>query len=166
MGPFDTAQGYQSEAAAQRFADRAAERRRNIDLVQSPGGVSLADSPERVAKRLDRLSRYYAGEPLPTSPAAEAPAQPELITAAALERAADAVAPAGVADAATRAMADGPPADVHAAGELLEKIILTPDFVGVRYLDAGVLAARAVSRVDIRDQAGRVVGYGTGSLVS
>ena len=42
------------------------------------------------------------------------------------------------------------------AGKLLEKIINTADFVGVRYLDAGVAAARAVGRVNIRDAAGRL----------
>jgi endonuclease G len=51
-------------------------------------------------------------------------------------------------------------------GVVLEKIIGTADFVGVRYLDAGVAAARAVGRVNIRDGRGRLVGYGTGSLVS
>jgi endonuclease G len=51
-------------------------------------------------------------------------------------------------------------------GVVLEKIIGTADFVGVRYLDAGVAAARAVGRVNIRDARGRLTGYGTGSLVS
>jgi endonuclease G len=49
---------------------------------------------------------------------------------------------------------------------ILEKIINTSDFVFVRYLEEGVVASRAVCRIQIRDQAGRVIGYGTGSLVS
>src|SRR6266487_3850866 len=55
---------------------------------------------------------------------------------------------------------------VTAAGAVLERIINTPDFVDVRYLEAGIRASHAVGRVDIRDHAGRVVGFGTGSLVT
>ncbi|MBG0826660.1 DNA/RNA non-specific endonuclease [Planomonospora sp. ID67723] len=56
--------------------------------------------------------------------------------------------------------------DAPGADAQLEKIINTADFVGVRYLDAGVAAARAVGRVNIRDGHGRLAGFGTGSLVS
>ncbi|MEO3782651.1 DNA/RNA non-specific endonuclease [Actinocorallia sp. B10E7] len=52
------------------------------------------------------------------------------------------------------------------AAAQLEKIIDTADFVGVRYLDAGVAAARGVGRVNVRDDHGQLRGYGTGSLVS
>jgi endonuclease G, mitochondrial len=55
---------------------------------------------------------------------------------------------------------------VTAAGAVLERIINTPDFVDVRYLEAGTRASHAVGRVDIRDHAGRVVGFGTGSLLT
>src|SRR6266513_2735025 len=55
---------------------------------------------------------------------------------------------------------------VRAAGAVLERIINTPDFVDARYLEAGTRASHAVGRVDIRDHAGRVVGFGTGSLVT
>ncbi|HEU5032976.1 MAG TPA: DNA/RNA non-specific endonuclease [Spirillospora sp.] len=58
----------------------------------------------------------------------------------------------------------GPAADRPGTG--LEKIINTVDYVGVRYLDAGVAAARAVGRVGIRDERGSPVGFGTGSMVS
>jgi endonuclease G, mitochondrial len=64
------------------------------------------------------------------------------------------------------ALQAGEPAAVAAAGAVLERVINTPDFVDVRYLEAGTRAARAVGRVDIRDQAGRVTGFGTGSLVT
>lgn len=64
------------------------------------------------------------------------------------------------------AIAAEEPAAMTAAGAVLERIINTPDFVGVRYLGGGARAARAVGRVNIRDLQGRVVGYGTGSLVS
>lgn len=52
------------------------------------------------------------------------------------------------------------PRAVQAAAAVLERIINTPDFVDVRYLEAGTRSARAVGRVDIRDHAGRVVGFG------
>jgi endonuclease G len=74
-----------------------------------------------------------------------------------------------VATAIDRGMAWGQAPDgepLKAAGEVLEKIIGTVDFVGVSYLERGVTAAHAVGRVDIGDAGGRVVGYGTGSLIA
>src|SRR5215218_4759367 len=111
----------QREAAASRVAERTGRRREHAAALAGPGGLAAADTPQRVAKRVDRLARYY-----------------------------------------------GDPAVGNGAGpeKLLEKIILTADFVGARYLDAGVAAARAVGRVRIRDANGRDVGFGTGSLVS
>jgi endonuclease G, mitochondrial len=58
------------------------------------------------------------------------------------------------------------PVAMAAASAVLERIINTEDFLSIRYLEAGVAASRAVGRVNIRDERGRVVGYGTGSLVS
>ena len=111
----------QRDAAASRVEERTECRHEHAAALAGPGGLAAADTPERVAKRVDRLARYY-----------------------------------------------GDPAVANGAGpeKLLEKIILTADFVGARYLDAGVAAARAVGRVRIRDGIGRDVGFGTGSLVS
>lgn len=64
------------------------------------------------------------------------------------------------------AIAAEEPAALAAAGIVLERIINTEDFLGVRYLEAGALAARAVGRVNILDARGRLAGYGSGSLVS
>ncbi|SDK60957.1 DNA/RNA non-specific endonuclease [Nonomuraea jiangxiensis] len=64
------------------------------------------------------------------------------------------------------ALAAGEPAAMAAAGVVLERIIQTNDLLGVAYLDGGVAAARAVGRISIRDSRGRLVGYGTGTLVS
>jgi endonuclease G, mitochondrial len=113
----------QQDAAARRVAERTEARREHEVVLARPGGLAAADTPERIAKRMDRLSRYYAGS------------------------------------AVLKTNGAGP-------GRVLEKIINTADFVGARYLDAGVAAARAVGRVNIRDAAGRLAGYGTGSLVS
>ena len=64
------------------------------------------------------------------------------------------------------ALAAGEEDALHAAGKVLERIIGTEDFVEIRYLEAGERAARAVGRIDIRDDRGRLAGYGTGSLIS
>jgi endonuclease G len=122
----------QHDAARDRVAERMEERQQKIATLSEWGGLAKADDPERVASRIDRLSRFYP-DVRPINPA--------------------------------RVMANDPEA-MAAAGAVLERVINTEDFVGVRYLESGVDASRAVGRVDIRDQAGRVVGYGTGSLVS
>ena len=119
MESYEHGREQQREAAAERIAERAPQRGEHEAALAGPGGIAAADTPERIAKRMDRLSRYCGDE----AQAAE-----------------------GVA--------------------LLEKIINTDDFVGIRYLDAGVAAARAIGRVNIRNAAGRLQGYGTGSLVS
>ncbi|MGW5719800.1 DNA/RNA non-specific endonuclease [Amycolatopsis sp. NPDC003865] len=64
------------------------------------------------------------------------------------------------------AIAAGDPAAMTAAGAILERIVLTDDLLGVGYLEGGVTASSAVGRVNIRDDRGRLTGYGTGSLVS
>ncbi len=144
----------QTEAAAERFQERAKKRRRKIEAIQSPGGLAQADSPERIAKRLDRVARYRAGEPLPVTPV-QTPeaATPELVVKAAT---------GALASAAVRAAEAAP----ETAGVVLEAIINSADFVDIRYLEAGVAAAKAVGRVDVRSATGRLEGYGTGSLVS
>src|SRR5215216_7423651 len=114
--PCDAERARQREAAAQRVVERTTERRAHEATLARPGGIAAADTPERIAKRVDRLNRHYGYE---------------------------------VAGEAT-----------------LEKIINTADFVGIRYLDAGVAAARAIGRVNICGAGGRLQGYGTGSLVS
>ncbi|MGV9366123.1 DNA/RNA non-specific endonuclease [Amycolatopsis sp. NPDC003731] len=64
------------------------------------------------------------------------------------------------------AIAAGDPAAMTAAGAILERIVLTNDLLGVGYLEGGVTAAAAVGRMNIRNAQGRLIGYGTGSLVS
>lgn len=164
----------QEEAAAERFANQEAERRRNIKAIGKPGGIADVNPVRLLASRLDRLTRYLAGEQLPTSPAQVPGGTPEQVIEAALERAAtsaDLAAP--VAAEAEAAAAEAPPAAAadpavsaadtqERAGAALEKIINTPDFVGIHYLEAGVVAGRAVCRVDIRDEGGRASGYGRG----
>jgi endonuclease G len=58
------------------------------------------------------------------------------------------------------------PDALAAAGTVLERVINTEDFVGVRYLETGFVASHAVGRIDIYDPSAHLIGYGTGSLVS
>ena len=112
--PYERERERQREAAAQRVAERTPERADHEATLAEPGGIAAADTPERIAKRIDRLNDRRG---------------------------------------------DG-------RETMIERIINTADFVGIRYLDAGVAAARAIGRVNIRDARGRLQGYGTGSLVS
>ncbi|GAF47024.1 DNA/RNA non-specific endonuclease [Rhodococcus wratislaviensis] len=120
-GTFEAERQRQRDAAELRARERAPQRGEHVDALNGPGGVAAADTPERIAKRVDRLGRYY-----------------------------------GNGDWESDALAD----------QVLEKIINTADFVGVRYLDAGAAAARSIGRVNIRDARGTLQGYGTGFLVS
>src|SRR5215207_6667828 len=146
IGPYEHGRERQRQAAAARIAERETERSEHEATLARPGGIAAADTPERVAKRLDRLSRYYAGDEPP--PATGATATPEVLVEQAIERVGDMV----------RNGSDDE--------RLLEKIINTADCVGIRYLDAGVAAGRAIGGVNIRSAGGRLQGYGTGSLVS
>jgi endonuclease G len=143
----------QDEAAAERVERRREERLHRIDALGTPGQLAEVEDPGRIAKRLDRLSRYYAGEELPETADETPAAAPEEVLAAAVERGS---LPRRVGEAPAQ---DGP-------AVVLERIINTPDFVDIRYLQAGVAAAGAVCRIRLRDQSGRVVGHGSGSLVS
>ena len=48
----------------------------------------------------------------------------------------------------------------------LERVFGRNDLVGVAYLELAASAAKSVARVQIKDRAGRVVGFGTGFMVS
>jgi endonuclease G len=150
----------QDAAAEKRVVSRRAKRRRQVEQLRDPAeGPARADSPERVATRIDRLSRYIAGDPLPRAVKAVDATDPDATIIAAVRRAAPNLGQAGTA-------ALNAPTPEAAADRILEAIVLTVDFVGVRYLEAGMRAARAVGRVDIRSAAGADVGFGTGSMVS
>jgi endonuclease G len=134
----------QKAAVQRRVAERVEPRLEHEAALASPTSLAEANTPERIAQRLDRITRYRAGDVMPeTTPATS----PEQLVAQAIDRAKE------VDDSATRE-------------DLLEAIINTPDFVGCRYLDEGVAAARAVARVVINDDRGQLVGYGTGSMIS
>jgi endonuclease G, mitochondrial len=133
----------QIEALRRRVAERAQPRLEQEESLAASSYLAEANNLERVALRLDRITRYYAGDELPeTTPTAD----PEQLIAEAIERA--------------------PVPNSTPAEKLLEAIINTADFLGTRYFDGGVAAARAVGRILIKDDRGRLVGYGTGSMIS
>jgi endonuclease G len=155
----DAAQ-YQHAAAERRVRGRDTQRRKQEREIEQPGGLGHADSLERVATRIDRLSRIVADpqrRPLSTPKATKADAG--AVIDAAIERLGPRLGTAGV-----EALAAATPQDK--AGIVLERIINTMDFVGVRYLSVGERAARAVARVDVRDEHGVTFAFGTGSMVS
>jgi endonuclease G len=133
----------QIEALRRRMAERAEPRLEHEETIASASSLAEVNSPELVARRLDRITRYYAGDALPETTPTDAPDE---LAQKAVERA--------------------PVPNSTPPEQLLEAIINTPDFVGTRYLDAGVAAARAVGRILIKDDRGRLVGYGTGSMIS
>ncbi len=149
----------QDAEAQRRVAERAAARQAHVAAIKEPGGLGRADTLVNVARRVDRLSRAVVGEPVPQTPA-EAPdaSHPEALIAAAVARAAPKL------DVTREVGAAATPED--RAGVVLEAIIGAPNFLEVRYLQAGARAARAVGRVRVRDEDGRDAALGTGSMVS
>ncbi len=146
----------QNAAAAARVTARADTRAENIRVLSEPGGLAKADSPERVAKRLDRLASYHLDEPLPVRSAGDTPAAaPDERMRTAARRIAS----------STRVPAV-PAKDGDDPERVLERVINNADFLEFRYLDAGTVAGRAVGRVVLRDDHQRLAGYGTGSLIS
>ena len=133
----------QIEALRRRVAERAEPRLEHEEKIASSSNLAEANSPQLVARRLDRVTRFRAGDELPTTTPAVAAEQ---LAEKAVERA--------------------PVPNWTPPEKLLEAIVNTPDFVGCRYLDAGVAAARAVGRILVNDDSGRLIGHGTGSMIS
>ncbi|MCK6211599.1 DNA/RNA non-specific endonuclease [Georgenia sp. EYE_87] len=143
QGPFPEELDHQRELAVRRMEERSGERSEHEQQLRGPAGLAAADDPDRIAKRLGRLRTYFAN-------AEESPL-------------ADALAESPLESLPT---ANGVREDERATAELLEKVINTADFLGVRYLESGVEAQRPIGRVHMRDARAVVHGYGTGFLVS
>jgi endonuclease G, mitochondrial len=125
-----------------------------------PGAEVRAEAAERfgerTATRTDKIERLNAGEFVVDTPE-------RIAKRAARLRRYHAGQPLQGAPVAV----PSPGSDVAAVdGRTLEQVINSADFVDIRFLEAGVAAARAVGRINIRNQAERVVGYGTASLIS
>ncbi|HEY0630650.1 MAG TPA: serine protease, partial [Thermoleophilaceae bacterium] len=135
-----------TEHAAERIKENEATRAENVEKLES-GGIAAANPPDRIAKRLDRVSRYLRGEDLPVTQTDVPDANEGLLAAVPIRR----------------FSREEPTAE---PGKMLERIINKSDLLGVRYLEGGVAAARAVGRIDVRDRPEHLEGFGTGSLVS
>ena len=146
----------QRRAAARRVKAREGDRAGHRASLKN--GIANADTPERVAQRAERLRQHYTGEPGPLDPREMPRGAPRDIMSRAVGEVERALGPA-VADVALAGVKREPEA-------ILERIINSNDLVGVRYLESGSVAARAVGRVQIDDSPGHLEGYGTGSMVS
>jgi endonuclease G len=142
----------QSKAAAARIKARRKQHGAKISALKK-GGIAAASSPEQIAARLDRLSRYWSRAPLPVE-ADEAPmGPPDEVVSTALNR--------GTAWSEVSAG----DASIENAGKILERVVGSADFVGINFLETGLIASHAVGRVNVIED-GRLAGYGTGSLVA
>jgi endonuclease G, mitochondrial len=81
MPTFEVARARQQDAAAKRVTDRTGVRRGKIDLLSQDGWIVQADSPERIATRIDRPSRYHP-EIVPFAPTAIEEREPAAMAAA------------------------------------------------------------------------------------
>ena len=139
-------------AAEQRFADRAPEREETLRKLET-GGILTADDPERVEKRLARL-----GATRGTANALAEGAVP--VVGPVTEADAADIAAAGVDDVEVTTVETGETDYVA-----LERLLGNNDLISAAFLEGGARAARAVGRIVITAEGGRVAGYGTGSLV-
>lgn len=141
----------QQSRVENRVEERAAHRE-EVRTRLKQGGLRDANDPERVRLREQRLAAFYGEKVLaPAAGAAERgegdgwPGEP-------LDEGGVALAQVALASPGER---------------ILERVVGTSDFLGVRYLEGGVAAQRAVARIDIRDPAtGQRTGFGTGFMVS
>ncbi|MDL9935955.1 serine protease [Gordonia sp. ABSL1-1] len=129
----------QQAGAQERVAARATSRATNEQALGADGGMAAVNTPDQIARRLDRVARYY----LDAAPAgAGGPAGIDLATA--------------LTHARSLTHTD------ESIGRTVEAIINNSEIIGVRYLSAGVRAARTVGRVNVAR--GRAAG--TGFLVA
>jgi endonuclease I len=131
------------EDTENRYSARKSERDTTKRKIETKPLIQV-DTPDRVEKRLARLGikmemaeAIFAGEAAPVPPTATAAAMP------------------GEPLAVT---------DIEAV--TLERVLGKSDLLGVSYLEAGVAASRSVGRIRIRNEKGRIVGFGTGFKVS
>ncbi|MEE2033716.1 DNA/RNA non-specific endonuclease [Rhodococcus chondri] len=136
-GSYESERHHQLEAAAQRIAERTEPRMHHAQVLRQPGGMAEANDDFRIIKRINHIENYY--------------------------RSGEGTAPAPDLAAAVKQAEEVFEVDRE---DLLERIINTADFLGVRYLDEGTAAARSVGRVLIDLRSGRPRGYGTGFMVS
>ena len=147
-------QAFAEEIAAteERFAKRERARARTKKKIDE-GGLLAGDEPERVEKRLARL-----GADRETAEGIARGAVP--VVGPVTEADATEVAAIGTDDVEVTAIETGETDFVA-----LERLLGSNDLISAAFLEAGASAARTVGRIVICAAGGRVIGYGTGSLV-
>lgn len=124
-------------AAADRWAARAPARAATLQAI-ADGHATTAETPERLRRRLDRLTAV-----------------------ATRERA------ARTSFAAREALLGGPStASVLVDTVGFERVIGRADFLGTEFLELALAVARFVGRINVRSAPRRTEGYGTGFMVS
>jgi endonuclease I/V8-like Glu-specific endopeptidase len=124
------------EETEQRFKERTDARNETLKRIDTRP-LAEVDSPERVAKRIDRLKEHFM------SARAFTPAEVTAVT-----------------------FDDGAVGGEDIEDILRERVLGKTDLLGVNYLSHGNTVARAICRVRIRNEQKRVIGFGTGFMIS
>jgi endonuclease G len=140
-------------AAEERFAGREDARTETLRKLDE-GGILAADEPERVDKRLARL-----GTDRDTATAVARGAVP--LGSTLTEADAAEIAALGTDEVEVTTVETGE-TDFIA----LVRLLSANDLISAAFLAGGARASRAVGRIIICAEGGRVTGYGTGSLIS
>jgi S1-C subfamily serine protease len=127
-----------ADEAAKRWWARQQQREARRSAIDA-GRVSDVESPERIKKRIDRL------------------------TEATLKRKVERSG-AGVTPRAMAVSSRQPSLLMETIG--LERVLGKSDFLGTDFLEMVLTVSRFVGRINIRARPGRTVGFGTGFMVS
>lgn len=120
------------EQTERRYDERTPIRNEIIRRINSRP-LHEVDSPERVAKRLNRLKEHFA-------------VTSDEVTAVNSNSSMD--------------------SNTDIDDILRERVLGKDDMLGVNYLSLGNTASRSICRVRIRNENGRIVGFGTGFMIS
>lgn len=124
------------EGTERRFRERTGERERTIDKIEH-GPLAKVDSEARVKLRFERLKKSAMVA------TAFTPVEVSVLRAD-----------------------DKPGGGEKIEDIMLERIMGNSDLLGINFLSHGSAAARSVCRVRIRNEQKRLVGYGTGFMIS
>ena len=127
----------QAVEAAHRWTERQAKRASDTEKLQNN---QLVESPERIVKNLERMSKALIQQGRPTFEVMSATIdEPKVLVSS----------PTSIIEELSR-----------------ERILGNSDLMGIEFLERGIAVGRFVGRVNIRNNSGVTVGYGTGFMVS
>jgi DNA/RNA endonuclease G (NUC1)/V8-like Glu-specific endopeptidase len=138
---------------------------------QSPPAAAAADAAPLNIPVGDTERRYRQRQP--TREAVYDVSKPPLLRRNPPERVRRRLKDLGLPPADIEAALSGQPsyalvsgAEAPARVDLFEQIIGKNDLIGAEFLESGARAARAVGRIRVRNQSGKPIGFGTGSLIA